>query len=106
MAGHRHFEALLAEEGGPYGMLRACSFLLRLEWRYRQPACRVCAGVAWQEERLARLEEAISAWDEAIDEFDQRRAEAEKEGQEISVAEAWPEFWNEFRAEHGLGAAE
>lgn len=58
---------------------------------------------AWQERRLARLQRVMEAWDSAIGAFnDMRQAEAKK-GNKIDPAEAWPNFWEKWRAKRLAG---
>ena len=55
---------------------------------------------AWNDERLARLKQVIAAWDDATEEFNKMRAEKEKAGEKIDVEEAWPAWWESYRAKH------
>lgn len=55
---------------------------------------------AWNEARLARLEQVQTAWDNAMTEFNEMRAEKAQKGTKIDPDEAWPEFWEDYRQEH------
>lgn len=55
---------------------------------------------AWNDQRLARLESVISAWDGAMADFQKMRAEEAEKGSKIDTAKAWPEYWAEYRKEH------
>lgn len=55
---------------------------------------------AWNEERLARLEKVQAGWDEAVASFDEWRAEQAKKGEDVNADEAWPEYWEKYRAEN------
>lgn len=55
---------------------------------------------AWQDARLARMEQVTTAWDEAVEAFDKMRAEKAAAGQRIDRDAAWPEYWEAWRAEH------
>jgi uncharacterized protein len=53
---------------------------------------------AWQDNRLARQNKYLELWGEAQSEFhDWRAAEAAK-GNKINAKEAWPEYWEKYRA--------
>ncbi|MCB1742313.1 MAG: TAXI family TRAP transporter solute-binding subunit, partial [Gammaproteobacteria bacterium] len=54
---------------------------------------------AWHDKRLARLNQVIEAWDMANEAFDKMRAEEREKGNKIDVKEAWPAYWEKYRAE-------
>lgn len=55
---------------------------------------------AWQDARLARLNQYLDQWGEAQADFhDWRTAEREK-GNKIDAKEAWPPYWEKYRKEH------
>lgn len=52
---------------------------------------------AWTDNRLARLNKLLAAWEDAQGTFhDYRAAEAAK-GNKVSASEAWPEYWEKAR---------
>ncbi len=54
----------------------------------------------WQDKRVARLNKYLGLWGDAQDEFHTwREAEAAK-GNKIDPKEAWPEYWEKYRAAH------
>ena len=55
---------------------------------------------AWQQDRLARLEQVIALWDEALEDFNQMRLEKSKAGEKVDVDEAWPAWWQSYRDKH------
>lgn len=55
---------------------------------------------AWQDARLERLEAVRAAWNAAIDEFEDWRAEQVAAGESVDTEVAWLEFWAEYRHEH------
>jgi len=52
---------------------------------------------AWHEERLARMKQVQDAWDKAIEEFNQMRAEKKKKGEKVDVEKEWAEYWETAR---------
>lgn len=54
---------------------------------------------AWHENRLARLNKVLAAWDEAQAEFHDWRAAEKEKGNSVDVEEAWLEFWEKARQE-------
>lgn len=60
---------------------------------------------AWQDERMERLQNVIAAWNEATDEFQKMRAAESEKGNKIDAEEAWPGFWEEYRAKNLDGAS-
>jgi uncharacterized protein len=54
----------------------------------------------WQDARLARMQKVQEAWDSAIAEFNDMRAEELKKGNKVDPKAAWPKFWDEYRAKH------
>lgn len=55
---------------------------------------------AWNNARLARLEKVIALWDQATDDFNTMREEKAKAGEKIDAEEAWPAWWESYRAKH------
>ena len=55
---------------------------------------------AWHEARLERLQKVTEAWADATDEFQKMRMEEQEKGNKIDPDEAWPGFWEEYRAKH------
>lgn len=54
----------------------------------------------WHDARLARLVKVQETWDNAIEEFNNMRANAPKDAPKTNVKEAWPKFWDEARKRH------
>lgn len=57
---------------------------------------------AWNQARLERHAKVIEAWDNALDSFNQWRAEERKKGNKVNAGEAWPGYWTEQRKKAGL----
>jgi hypothetical protein len=55
---------------------------------------------AWQDARLARLNKYLGLWESAQGEFHDFRAAEREKGNNVDPKEAWPEFWEKYRAEH------
>ncbi|MEQ9123697.1 MAG: TAXI family TRAP transporter solute-binding subunit [Alphaproteobacteria bacterium] len=53
---------------------------------------------AWQDKRLAQLNAALEAWDEARGSFEQMRAEAQAKGEKIGD-DKWADSWEKARCE-------
>tara|TARA_R110002096_G_scaffold126384_17_gene273248 strand:- start:763 stop:1914 length:1152 start_codon:yes stop_codon:yes gene_type:complete len=52
---------------------------------------------AWQDNRLARLNAVLAAWDEAQASFHEWRAAEEAKGTKVSADDAWLEYWEKAR---------
>ena len=55
---------------------------------------------AWQDARLARLNKYLDQWGEAQAEFHDLRAAEREKGNKIDAKDAWPPYWEEYRAKH------
>jgi hypothetical protein len=55
---------------------------------------------AWHDQRLARLERVVRAWEEATEAFEEMRAAKAKAGERVDQEAAWPAYWENYRAEH------
>jgi len=55
---------------------------------------------AWQDKRLARLNRYLEQWGEAQDAFLQFREDEAKKGNKVDPKDAWPDFWEDYRAKH------
>ena len=54
----------------------------------------------WQENRLARLNKVLEAWDNAQAEFHDWREAEKAKGNSVDPEEAWAKYWEDYRAEH------
>lgn len=55
---------------------------------------------AWQENRLARLNKVLKAWDDAQAEFHNWREAESAKGNIGDPDEAWAEYWEQYRTDH------
>tara|TARA_R110002073_G_scaffold147736_5_gene300849 strand:- start:1772 stop:2920 length:1149 start_codon:yes stop_codon:yes gene_type:complete len=58
------------------------------------------ADQAWQDKRLERLNKYLTQWGEAQGKFVEWRAAEADKGNKIDPKEAWPEYWEKYRADH------
>ena len=54
---------------------------------------------AWHDERLARLNTLLTAWEDAQADFHDFRAAEREKGNKVDASEAWPEYWAKARME-------
>ncbi len=55
---------------------------------------------AWNEARLARATKVQAAWDDAVAAFDAWRVDQKAKGTKVNGDDAWPEYWENWRAKH------
>lgn len=55
---------------------------------------------AWQDSRLARLNRYLEQWGDAQAEFTDFRVAEREKGNKVDAKEAWPPYWEDYRAKH------
>jgi TRAP transporter TAXI family solute receptor len=55
---------------------------------------------AWHDNRLARLNAVLEAWEIAQADFHDWRVAEKAKGNKINAKKEWPAYWNKYRAEH------